>query len=109
MKRLPLPLALLGGLVAIQVTAVFAGTKPSVTVTRVTPVVVRGAGFHSAESVKVVVRLPAVYRKTVIATRRGRFVAYFHVAAGKCITIRVSAIGNKGSRASTKVPATCKV
>jgi hypothetical protein len=109
MKRLVPLIALLAGLIAIQVTAAGARRHPSVTVARVIPVIVQGAGFASAERVKVVVRLPKLYRKTVTATRRGRFTATFRVAAGKCNTIRVSAIGNRGSRASAVSPGSCRI
>ena len=109
MKRVIALVALLAGLIAIQITAAGARAKPSVTVERVIPVVVQGAGFVSAERVKVVVRLPKLYWKTVIATRRGRFTVTFRVAAGKCNTIRVLAIGNRGSRASTTEPGSCSV
>jgi hypothetical protein len=109
MRRFVLAVAILAGLIPIQVTAAGARTKPSVNVARVIPVVVEGAGFVSSERVKVVVRLPMVYRKTVTATRRGRFTLTFRVAAGKCNTIRVLAIGNKGSRASTVSPGSCGI
>jgi len=109
MKRVIPLVALLTWLIAIQATAAGARAKPSVTLTRVIPVVVQGASFVSAERVTVVVRLPKLYRKTVIATRRGRFTVTFHVAAGKCNTIRVLAIGNKGSRASTTEPGSCSI
>jgi hypothetical protein len=108
MKRLFLAVALLAALIAMPVGAA-TRSKASVTVTRVVPVTVKGAGFVAGERVKVVVRIPLAYRKTVTAGRRGRFTAIFRVAAGKCVTIRVAATGNRGSRASTTVPPSCRL
>jgi hypothetical protein len=107
MRRLSLIAALLAALVATFSAAAL--SKPSIAVTRVTPLTVRGSGFVPGERVKVVAREPAVYQKTVTAGRRGRFAAIFRVAAGKCVRIRVVATGNKGSRASTTVPPRCAV
>jgi hypothetical protein len=86
-----------------------AQSKPTVTVTRVLPVTIKGSGFVAGERVKILVRVPVVYRKTVTAGRRGRFTAIFRIPSGKCIKIRVVATGNKGSRASTTVPASCRI
>jgi len=108
MRPLLLSAALLVGLIAMPFTA-GARTRPSVTVPRLVPVVVKGSSFVSGERIKVVIRIPLAYRKWVTASSRGRFTATFRVAAGKCVTIRVSAVGNKGSRASTTVPGNCGV
>ena len=108
MRRLLLAAAVLAALIALPFTA-GARTRPSVTVVRLIPLVVKGSSFVSGERVKVVIRIPVAYRKWVTASSRGRFTATFRVAAGKCVTIRVSAIGNKGSRASTTIPARCGV
>jgi hypothetical protein len=108
MRHLLLAVALLAALLALPVTAgARTKPKPSIMVTRVLPLTVKGSGFVAGERVKVVVRIPEVYRKTVRAGRRGRFTLLMRVPAGKCVTIRVAAIGSKGSRASTMVPATC--
>lgn len=85
-----------------------ARTHPTVNVTRVIPITVQGSGFRAGERVKVVVRSPAVYRKTVTATRRGRFTAAFR-RGSKCASIRVLATGNKGSRATAYVPPSCQI
>ena len=54
------------------------------------------------------VRVGATFRKTVTAGRRGRFLLVYRLATNKCTTVRVSATGNKGSRATATVPATCR-
>jgi len=97
---------LLAALIAMPV-GVEARAKPSVTVTRVVPLTVKGSGFHAGERVRVVVRVPQVHRKTVTAGRRGRFLVIFRVATAKCTTIEVVATGNRGSRATATVPPTC--
>jgi len=107
MKRLSLIAALLAALIATFSAAAL--SRPSIAVTRVTPLTVRGSGFVPGERVKVVAREPTVYRKTVTAGRRGRFTTIFRVAVGKCARIRVVATGNKGSRASTTLPPSCRV
>jgi hypothetical protein len=86
-----------------------ARSHPTIHVTRIIPVTVAGTGFTAGERVKVVVRIPAVYRKTVTASRRGRFTAIFRIATGKCMSIRALATGNKGSRATAYVPPSCRV
>jgi len=106
-KRLSLIAALLTALVATFAAA--AWSRPIISVTRVVPLTVRGSGFVPGERVRVVARVPAVYRKTVTAGSRGRFSVVFRVAAGKCVRIRVVATGNKGSRASITVPPRCAV
>jgi hypothetical protein len=107
MKRL-LVLAIL---LAATVTAPagLARTHPRVEVTRIIPLTVIGSGFKAGERVRLVVRSPAVHRKTVTASRRGRFTAIFRSGAGKCAAIRVVATGNKGSRATAYVPPSCSV
>jgi hypothetical protein len=102
-------------LVAVVLAALVAASggvarsRPTITVTRVVPLIVKGSGFVAGERVKVAVREPAVYRKTVTAGRLGRFTATFRVALGKCVRIRVVATGNRGSRASDTVPPSCAV
>jgi hypothetical protein len=86
-----------------------ARTHATIDVTRIVPITVKGAGFKVRERVKVVVRIPAVHRKTVTATRRGRFTAIFRIATSKCMSIRALATGNKGSRATAYVPPSCRV
>jgi hypothetical protein len=85
-----------------------ARTHPTIDVTRVIPITVQGAGFKAGERVKLVVRSPAVFRKTVTATRRGRFTAAFRHGS-KCASIHVLATGNEGSRATAYVPPSCQI
>jgi hypothetical protein len=86
-----------------------ARTHPTIEVTRIIPITVIGSGFKAGERVRVVVRSPAVHRKTVTASRRGRFTARFRSGAGKCASIRAIATGNKGSRATAFVPPSCGI
>ena len=106
MKRLLLLTAVLAAVVAAP--GGVARTHPTINVTRVIPITVQGSGFKAGERVKVVVRSPAVYRKTVTATRRGRFIAAFRHGS-KCASIHVLATGNRGSRATTYVPPSCQI
>jgi len=106
MKRL----FLIGTVLAAVVVAPggVARTHPTIDVTRVIPITVQGVGFKPGERVKLVVRSPGVYRKTVTATRRGRFTAAFR-RGSKCASIHVLAMGNKGSRATAYVPPSCQI
>jgi hypothetical protein len=107
MRRLFLAWALLAGLIAIPPGA-DARTAPSITVPRLIPLTVKGTGFVAGERVRVMVRVGATFRKTVTAGRRGRFLLVYRLATNKCTTVRVIATGNKGSRATATVPATCR-
>jgi hypothetical protein len=107
MKRLLLLIVVLGAVVAAP--GGLARTSPTINVTRIIPITVTGRGFKPAERVKVVVRSPAVHRKIVTASRRGRFTAIFRSAASKCASIHAVATGNKGSRATAYVPPSCQV
>jgi hypothetical protein len=106
MKRLLLLTAVLAAVVAAP--GGLARTHATINVTRVIPITVQGAGFKAGERVKVVVRSPAVYRKTVTATRRGRFTAIFR-RGSKCASIHALATGNEGSRATAYVPPSCRI
>jgi hypothetical protein len=107
MRRLSLLTAVLAAVLAAP--GGVAGTHATIDVTKIVPITVKGAGFKVGERVKVVVRSPAVHRKTVTASRRGRFTAIFRTAAGKCTAIHVLATGNKGSRAAAYVPPRCRI
>jgi hypothetical protein len=107
MRRLYLLTAVLAAVVTAP--AGLARTHATIDVTRIVPITVKGAGFKVGERVKVVVRNTAVHRKTVTASRRGRFTAIFRTAAGKCTAIHVLATGNKGSRATAYVPPSCRI
>jgi hypothetical protein len=107
MRRVALVLALSSVLLALP-TSVGARARPSVTVTRVVPLTVKGANFAPGERVSVTIRIFDTYRKKiVIAGRRGGFLAVYRFGASRCVTIYVVARGNKGSRARTTVPSTC--
>jgi hypothetical protein len=101
-------------LIAILAAAVaapggLARSHPTINVTRIIPITVTGTGFKAAERVKIVVRSPAVHRKTLTVSRRGRFTVVFRGAAGKCASIHALATGNKGSRATAYVPPSCRI
>ena len=106
MRRLFLAAGLLVGLIAMPAGA-GARAKPSIIVTRVVPLTVRGTGFVARERVIVTARVYDSYRKSVTATRRGGFLLAYRIGVSKCVTIHVVARGNRGSRATTIVPATC--
>jgi hypothetical protein len=105
MRLLFLVTVLLAALITMPV-GVEARAKPSVTVTRVVPLTVKGSRFVAGVRVRVVVRVPRVHPKIVKAGRRGRFLVIFRVATAKCTTIEDVATGNRGSRATATVPPT---
>ena len=107
MRRLFLLAVVLAAVVAAP--GGLARTHPTIDVTRIIPITVKGTGFKAGERVKVVVRSPAVHRKTVTASRRGRFTAAFRASTGKCSAIHALATGNKGSRATAYVPPSCRI
>ncbi|MGN6429887.1 MAG: hypothetical protein ACTHNB_04025 [Gaiellaceae bacterium] len=107
MRRLFLLTAILAAVVAAP--GGLASTRATIHVTKVVPITVTGAGFKAGERVKIVVRTPTIYRKTVTASRRGRFTAIFGRATGKCLSMRVLATGSKGSRATAYVPPSCRI
>jgi hypothetical protein len=107
MRRLFLLAAILAAVAAAP--SGLARTHPTIDVTRIIPITVKGSGFKAGERVTVVVRSPAVHRKTVTASRRGIFTAIFRSAASKCASIRAIATGNKGSRARAYVPPSCGI
>jgi hypothetical protein len=85
-----------------------AARPPSVDVVRERPLTIRGAAFRPAEHVRLTIRVGAKQTtRAVVATRRGTFTATV-AAAGPydpCLeTLRVSAVGAAGSRASEKLP-----
>src|SRR5437870_5478425 len=107
MRRLFLLTVVLAAVVAAP--GGLARTHPTIEVTRIIPITVKGSGFKAGERVKVVVRSPALHRKTVTATHRGSFTAAFRGAASKCAPIHALATGNKGSRATAYVPPSCRI
>lgn len=107
MKRLFLLTAVLAAVVAAP--GGLASTHATIHVTRIVPITITGAGFKVGERVKIVVRTSTIYRETVTASRRGHFTAIFRRATSKCLSMRVLATGNKGSRATAYVPPSCQV
>ena len=107
MRRLLLLAAILAAVAAAP--SGLARTHPTIDVTRIIPITVKGSGFKAGERVTVVVRSPAFHRKTVTASRRGTFIAAFRSAASKCASIHATATGNNGSRASAYVPPSCGI
>ena len=107
MRRLLLLAAILAAVAAAP--SGLARTHPTIDVTRIIPITVKGSGFKAGERVTVVVRSPAFHRKTVTASRRATFIAAFRSAASKCASIHATATGNKGSRASAYVPPSCGI
>ena len=107
MRRLLLLAAIVAAVAAAPTG--LARIHPTIDVTRIIPITVKGSGFKAGERVTVVVRSPAFHRKTVTASRRGTFIAAFRSAASKCASIHATATGNKGSRASAYVPPSCGI
>jgi hypothetical protein len=71
------------------------------------PLVVRGARFHAGEHVRLTARSGEETRRGVArAGRAGAFVETFNMAFDRCNGLFVIAVGNEGSRARLKLPAT---
>lgn len=96
-------------LAAVALAAPSAGAvagRPRVDVSDLTPFTVEGRGFHAHERVVVNVSAPRRTTKTVVASSRGAFgVRFATVEVGACPSYAVTAVGDKGSRASTKARA----
>lgn len=70
-----------------------------------TPVTLRGTGFKAGEHVRLVVRLPGMATKRVTAGSAGGFTVQFAgTAAARCTGFSVTAVGDRGSRASLTHP-----
>ena len=85
-----------------------AARGPSVDLVRERPLTIRGAAFHPGEHVRLTIRVGEKRTtRTVVATRRGAFLAAVPAAGpyDPCLeTLRVTALGAAGSRASEKLP-----
>jgi hypothetical protein len=85
-----------------------AARAPSVDLMRERPVTIRGTAFHPAEHIRLTIHVGTKRTtRTVIATRRGAFTAAVPAAGpyDPCLeTLRVTAVGAAGSRASEKLP-----
>jgi hypothetical protein len=82
--------------------------KPRVFVTTTKPFSVRGIRFKPQEVVTVVAWVDGRHTRRVQATAAGVFtVRYRGVTVGSCESYTVTARGNQGSRATTKVIVEC--
>jgi len=74
-----------------------------------TPVTLRGTGFKAGEHVRLVAHLPGMATKRVTAGSAGGFTVRFADTAGaRCTGFSVTAVGDRGSRASfTHLPEQC--
>jgi len=72
------------------------------------PVIVSGRAFVAGERVRVVLYAKRTLKRTVFASRRGRFVVRYPIAVGDCTGVRVSARGNRGSTASYQISTSCE-
>ena len=81
-----------------------AGTKPALTVGTLFPLTIRGAQFRPRERVTVTVAGERTLRKSVQASRSGRFAVSFTIRLPRCGAVLVRARGTQGSRASYEVP-----
>lgn len=85
-----------------------AAPAPTLAVVDKTPFTVRGAHFHAAEHVRLVVHAKGVHVRTVDATALGRFVVRFAgLSLGRCAAYTVSATGSDGSHALLRVMPEC--
>ncbi len=112
MRRSLLVVLLSLGVVAPAVGATLghdSARKPTVRLESTRPVQVVGVGFKSRESVKVTFAASHVWKKTVTATRAGRFDIVFPGAhPDRCQGFTLIARGESGSTASMKVmPMAC--
>jgi hypothetical protein len=71
------------------------GSKATLTLKSLEPLIVSGRGFKAQESV----RITGAGAKTARASARGTFTVRM-VGAGPCASLTIQAIGSKGSRAS---------
>jgi hypothetical protein len=109
-KPHPFVLAALLATLAVWPSAAFGfgaeGTsRPRLSLADEAPLVVAGRGFKARERVRVVASVArGAYRKTVLASRRGRFTVRFASADASCGPVYVAAYGRDGSRASFRRP-----
>jgi hypothetical protein len=103
-------LALLLG-AALVISAAGSTRRGTLAVVARNPVVVTGRGFLPRERVTLRTSLGGhVYRKTVVASRIGRFTTRFADANAECSPFAVSATGARGTRATTRkiaIPPPC--
>jgi hypothetical protein len=90
-------------------TAVAATTRlPRLTVPSEHPFVVRASGFVAFERIRVTVHAGGKFVRMLVATSRGTFLVRFRSAqTDSCTGYTVSAVGNKGSRATLRLTREC--
>jgi hypothetical protein len=105
MHRIVLLIAVFAGLAVFTGPASGRITKPTLRIADTTPLAVQGVHFRSAERVTVVVASNGRHAKVVRASQLGRFVVRFaSVNPDVCNGFVVTATGNRGSRATYKLP-----
>ena len=111
------PILLSVSLLPVALLAVPAGAaraKATLAVVDESPVTVIGRGFLAKERVTLRTSVAGhLHRKVVTANRLGRFTAQFDgVEAAQCSPYAVSAVGARGSRATTRkiaIPPACGI
>jgi hypothetical protein len=96
-------------LLLVVATAAWAGAKrPSVTITSMSPAVVRGTGFVPRERVTVTVSAKGSRTRVVNASATGSFLVRFAgFSIPRCIVYGVRAKGNRGSSVSWRIAPMC--
>jgi hypothetical protein len=80
-------------------SAAWPSQRPSIAVAGTQPLVIRGTHFKLGERVVVQVMSPARAGRTIVATRRGSFLARFRLSVGRCERVSAHAFGSRRSRA----------
>lgn len=108
MRRAIPALAVAAALAGVACGAASSGqtARPQLRLMDDAPFTLRGTGFKVSEHVRLVARTPALATRQVTAGSAGGFMVRFAGAqAGyACTGLTVSAVGDKGSRASYKRP-----
>lgn len=78
--------------------------KPTLKLSNGYPLTVRGTNFRPGEPVRVTVSSQLKRTKNVIASRTGVFVVRFQDAYHRCAGMLAIAVGERGSRATLKMP-----
>jgi hypothetical protein len=92
-------LAICAGIVAVLLAAADSAAAASLRLLKTDPVSVRAAGFHSRESVRIMVRAgQRTMRSSADADSHGRFTATVRgISAPACVSLVVTARGSDGS------------
>jgi LEA14-like dessication related protein len=104
--------AVVGSLVLIAaVTAAYSGSglaaskRPTLQLTDLNPLTVRGLNFRPEERVKLLVSAGGAKRLAVKANQRGTFTLALRVELDRCTAVVVQAFGSRGSRAMVDITA----